>query len=171
MNIKQTIFNYLAARRPMREVTYPNFKKVGTILLLYESEWMERNPEIRAMVAQLHDMDKQVIAWGYLKKDKIQSPILPDSRILGPKDYTLLGKPKDEVLQYLEHHPVDMLIDLSTSPLLPLQYIALYAQARFKIGAHTSGLYDMVVQASASATADYLFQQVLHYLTTIKSAD
>lgn len=171
MSIKQSIFRYIAARMPQRQVAYLDFHRANSILLLYESEWQERNADIRAIATQLRDQGKQVVCWGYVKKDKPLSPNLPDSRMLGTKDFSILGKPKAEILQYLEHHPFDVLLDLTTSPVLSLQYVALYAKAQCKIGSQNTGLYNLVVQTPADATADYLFQQMLHYIQLIKSAD
>lgn len=171
MNIRQIIFNRFLARQPRHESAYPDFQKVTSVFLLYESEWMERNPEIRAIVQQLHDTDKQVVSWGYIKKDKIISPNLPESRVLGLKDCNLWHKPKLDVQQFLQRHEFDILIDLTTIPVLQMQYVALLSQAKFKIGAHPSPIYDMVVQCGQGVSAEYIFQQTMHYLSTIKSAD
>jgi len=172
MNILEAIFNYQCARQPKRDAAYPDFDKVGSVLLLYESEWQERNPEMRTIVQQLHEEDKQVVSWGYCKKDKVLSPNLPESRILGTKDFNLLARPKAEVVQYLEKHEFDVLIDLTTTPLLPMKYIAMFAKARFKIGSHEpNSLYDMIIQPTAEVSAEYIFGQIMHYLKIIKSAD
>lgn len=172
MNIKQLIFKYKCAHQPKRDMAYPDYAKVNSILLLYESEWQERNAEIKFMLEQLHDEEKQVVSWGYCKKDKVLSPNLPDSRILGMHDFNLLDMPKSDVVQFLERHSFDLMIDLTVSPILPMQYIAMMADARFKIGAHNVPLlYDMVIQPSNESTQDYLFRQMTHYLKLIKSAD
>jgi len=171
MNIKQSIFNYLSSRRPPRKPVFPHFDRVRSVFLIYESDAEERNPDIRSMVAQLHNMNKQVMTWGYVHKDKPLSPNLPDSRMLAAGDFSFLCRPKSEVAQLLASQHFDMLIDLTTTPLLPLQYIAMMAQADFKISAHNLSLYDMVIPVPPTASADYLFQQVLHYVKLIKSAD
>jgi len=171
MKLRQAIFNRVVRRQPRRNVAYPRWKDVSSVFILYESEWTERNPQIRAIVQQLQEKDKQIVAWGWLKKDKIESPILPESRVIGPRDYNLWHKPKAEVLQFLQSHPFDVLIDLTATPVLPMQYIALLCQAKFKIGAVSSPLYDMVVKCDEGANAEYIFQQVNHYLSIIKSAD
>jgi len=171
MNIKQALFNHYAKRHPMHAQAYPQWEKVSSVFVLFESEWQERNPEIRAIVQQLQEEDKQVVNWGYLKKDKLLSPNLPESRILAPKDFNWIQRPKSDVLLFLERHHFDVLIDLTTTPLLPMQYVALLTQAKFKIGTHEAPYYDMVVPCVHGATAEYMYQQIRHFLTTIKSAD
>jgi len=171
MNIRQIIFKHFLARQPRRNPTYSDYKKVKSVLVLYESDWQERNPEIRTIVQQLHDDEKQVVSWGYLKKDKILSPYLPESRIVGTKDFNLWYKPKKDSIQFLQRQHFDLLIDLTSTPILPMQYIALLSQATFKIGAYSSSLYDMVIQCTEQMSAEYVFQQIKHYLSTIKSAD
>jgi len=172
MNILQSILNYYCAKQPKRNAAYPDYEQVNSILLIYESEWQERNPEIRTMVQQLHEEDKQVVSWGYCKKDKVLSPNLPDSRILGTHDFNLLARPKSEVVNYLQRHEFDILIDLTSAPILPMQYIASMAHAQFKIGSHPiHTIYDMVVQPTTPTTTEYLFSQIIHYLKIIKSAD
>jgi len=171
MNIKQALFNRLSKHQPARSVAYPKWEEVSSVLVLYESEWTERNPELRSIVQQMQEQDKKVVSWGYLKKDKVLSPNLPESRILSPQNFNLIQRPKTDVQQYLQKHEFDLLVDLTAVPLLPMQYVALLTQAKFKIGAHNDSLYDMVVSCSPQASPEYIFQQILHFLTTIKSAD
>ncbi|MCQ2310392.1 MAG: hypothetical protein MJZ64_01400 [Paludibacteraceae bacterium] len=171
MNIKQTIFNYLLSRQPKRMSSFPDYAKVSSVLLLYESEWNERNADIKHLVEELHEEDKQVVVWGYCHKRDLLSPNLPESRILGIKDVTWLDKPNQEARADLSRRKFDLLVDLTTTPIIPLQYVAMYAQAGFKIGAQDSSLYDMVIRVDEKAEPAYIFQQIIHYLQTIKSAD
>jgi hypothetical protein len=107
--------------------------------------------------------------------------ILPQSRILGVGDYNWLGKPQSEVLTDLKAEHFDLLIDLTTRPLLPLRYIAMYTEADFKVGMNLGeGIHDMLISLpdfspeqgeEASIEASWLYHQIMSYLTTIKSND
>lgn len=173
MNLKEYIYtvkkrSYNASQR----ASYPSYDKVERILLLYPSDWTERNSAIRAMIKQLQEENKKVVAWGYCPKKELLSPILPDSRMLGLVSSGWLGTLKQDVLQDLDGMSFDLLIDLTVSPVLPLQYVALYAKADFKIGCREQdGVYNMVIPVTDDATPEYLFEQVMHYLKLIKSAD
>ena len=70
------------------------------------------------------------------------------------------------------------MIDLTTRPLLPLRYIAMYANADFKVGLNLGeGIHDMLISIpdldteQAKPEASWLFDQIMRYLTTIKSND
>jgi len=171
MNILQYIFRRIAQRQPVRQVAYPNFAKITSILLLYESDWQERNANIRAMAKQLRESGKQVTLIGYVKKDHPTSPVLPESRVLGTKDFTIFGTLKAPVLQDLQKNSYHLLIDLTPAPILPLQYVSLYTKADFKIAAHNPDRNDMVILSEPNASVDYLFSEIMHYLKLIKSAD
>lgn len=172
MNIRQWIWNARRARQPQRTPVYKDYAQIASVLVLYESDWLERNADVRAIVKQLQADGKQVTFWGYCEKDPVQSPNLPDSRIIGKAHTNLWRMPKAEVLQDLAKRKFDVLLDLSLNPVLPLQYLALFTDAGCKIGAlEDTALYDMVVRVAPEATPTDLFQQIKHYLQTIKSKD
>lgn len=82
------------------------------------------------------------------------------------------------MLTDLQAEQYDLLIDLTTRPLLPLRYIALYTRADFKVGLNLGeGIHDMLLSLpdldteNAKPEASWLFQQIMGYLTTIKSND
>ena len=97
--------------------------------------------------------------------------ILPQSRILGLNDYNWLGKPKDYVLTDLRAEHYDLLIDLSTQPILPLRYLAMYTDADFKVGLNVgTGEHDMLI-AMEQPDVKGLYEQIINYLMMIKSND
>ena len=80
----------------------------------------------------------------------------------------------------------DLLIDLTLKPLLPLQYVALYANALCKTGTRNTELqlYDFVLDIEKLMTHKedaetyefqpdeaYLFQQIIFYLKSIQTKD
>ena len=178
MKLKQYIFEYLRKRMPEREVRFPHFDEPLRIMLIYESDYLERNDGIKTIRQDLLLQQMDVTMWGFVEKKEIQTLILPQSRILGLGDYNLLGKPRDYVLSDLQSEHYDLLIDLTTRPLLPLRYIAMYANADFKVGLNLGeGIHDMLISIpdldteQAKPEASWLFDQMMRYLTTIKSND
>lgn len=119
--------------------------------------------------------------WGYVERKEVQTLILPQSRILGLSDYNFFGKPRDYVLTDLQAEHYDLLIDLTTRPLLPLRYLAMYTDADFKVGMNLGeGIHDMLISLpdlspeqgeEAEIEASWLYHQMIQYLTTIKSKD
>jgi len=181
MKIKQSIFDYLQGKQAAREPRFPHLELPLKVLIIYESDVLERNDAIKTIRQDLLKRRMDVTMWGFVEKKVIQTLILPQSRILGLGDYNLLGKPRDYVLTDLRAEHYDLLIDLTTRPLLPLRYLALYADADFKAGLNLGeGIHDMLISLpdfnpeqgeEASLEASWLFDQIMRYLTSIKSLD
>jgi hypothetical protein len=181
MKLKQYIFDYLRKKMPAREVRFPHLDQPLKLLIIYESDYLERNDAIKTIRQDLLRQQMDVTMWGYLAKKEIQTLILPQSRILGLGDYNFFGKPREEVLTDLLAEHYDLLIDLTTQPCLPLRYIAMYADADFKVGLNLGeGIHDMLISLpdftpeqgeEAKIEASWLFSQIMRYVTTIKSND
>ena len=171
MKLKEKIFEYLRGKQPERNPRFPHLDQPLKIMLIYESDVLERNDGIKSLRQDLLRRQMDVTMWGFVEKKEITTLILPQSRILGLKDYNLFGKPRDYVLTDLQAEHYDLLIDLSTRPLLPLRYIAMYADADFKVGLNLGeGIHDMLIGLE-NAEVNELYNQVMNYLTMIKSND
>ena len=178
MGLKQKIFNYLLKKQPAREPRFPHLDRPLKMLIIYESDVLERNDSIKTIRQDLLRRQMDVTMWGYVEKKEISSLVLPQSRILGVADYNWLGKPRENVLNDLQAEHYDILIDLTTRPLLPLRYIAMYGKADFKVGLNLGeGVHDMLISLpdldteQAKPEATWLYDQFMRYLTTIKSND
>ena len=171
MKLKERIFEYLRKRMPERETRFPHMDRPLKVMLIYESDLLERNDAIKAIRQDMLRRQMDVTMWGFVEKKDIQTLILPQSRILGVGDYNLLGKPRDYVVTDLQAEHYDLLIDLSTRPLLPLRYITMYAVADFKVGKNLGeGLHDMLI-AVEQTDVTKLYNEIMNYLTIIKSND
>ena len=181
MKLKQYIFEYLRKKRPERNPRFPHLDQPLKIMIIYESDYLERNDAIKTIRQDLLRRQMDVTMWGYAEKKEITTLILPQSRLLGVGDYNWLGKPRDYVLNDLQAEHYDLFIDLTTRPLLPLRYLAMYVQADFKVGMNLGeGLHDMLISLpdltpeqgeEAEIEASWLYHQIMSYLTTIKSMD
>ena len=181
MSLKQYIFDYLRKKQPERDPRFPHLDRPLKILIIYESDVLERNDSIKSIRQDLLRRQMDVTMWGYVEKKEILTLILPQSRILGTGDYNLFGKPRDYVLNDLTAEHYDLLIDLTTRPLLALRYIAMYANADFKVGLNLGeGVHDMLISLpdftpeqgdEAELEASWLYDQLMRYLTTIRSND
>ena len=179
--LKQYIFEYLRKKQEPRNPHFPHFDQPLKVMIIYESDVLERNDAIKSIRQDLLRRQMDVTMWGYVEKKEITTLILPQSRILGGEDYNLFGKPRDYVLTDLLAEHYDLLIDLTTRPLLPLRYLAMYTDADFKVGMNLGeGLHDMLISLpdlspeqgeEAEIEASWLYHQILSYLTTIKSND
>ena len=169
--LRQFIFDYLRKKQPERQPRFPHLDQPLKIMLIYESDVLERNDLIKSFRQDLLRRQMDVTMWGYVEKKDIQTLILQQSRILGLPDYNLWGKPRDYVVTDLKAEHYDLLIDLTTRPLLPLRYIAMLTDADFKVGLNLGeGIHDMLIGIE-NAEVKELYEQIMNYLTTIKSND
>ena len=181
MNIKQSIFEYLRKRMPERTPRFPHWEKPLKVLVIYESDELERNDAIKSIRQDLLKRQMDVVMWGYVPKKEVASLILPQSRILGLQDYNFLGKPREDLIHDLKAVHYDIMIDLTTHTLPPLRYIAMYADADFKVGLNLGeGIHDMLIALpdftpeqgeEIRIEATWLYEQMMNFLLKIKSRD
>ena len=168
--LKQYLFHYRLRHLPARQAKWIEWEQVRNILVLYESDYTEQNTVIKHLRDSILAEDKDATLWGYVDKKEITSLILPQSRILGAKNITWSGMPDKSIIEDLNNRYYDLLIDLSQHPLLPLQYLAMYARADCKVGMKlTDGIHDFMVDMPAEDTPEHLYQQLRHFLSTIRS--
>jgi hypothetical protein len=187
------INNYLFNKRAQkyldetpREHRFVNYDKAKTILILFESDYAEKNQAIHKIIEQMRKDGKKVTAWGFLNKKEIETAIFPDFRILHHKQTDSFHKPLDSYINELKFVEYDLLIDLSVNSVIPLEYLVLYANASFKTGTRKTiiAVYDFVldvdkVPASGESSETvqtqvdetYLYNQIIFYLKSIQTTD
>lgn len=180
MKLKEKIFEYLQERQPERTPRFPHFDKPLNVLVIYESDLIERNDAIKTIQQDLRRKGMDVTFWGFVpkKSKEITSPILPQSRIIGFDEYNLFGKPKEEVLEALQARKYHLLLDLTTHYCMQLRYLAMYARADCKVGLNLGeGLHDMLIAPpdldaeKARPEITWLYNLMVQYLTMIQSKD
>ena len=193
MTMFKIINNYLFNKRAQkyldetpREHRFVNYDKAKTILILFESDYAEKNQAIHTIIDQIRKDGKKVTAWGFLNKKEIETAIFPDFRILHHKQTDFFHKPLDSYINELKFVEYDLLIDLSVNSIIPLEYLALYANASFKTGIRKTiiPVYDFVLDVDKVPASDessesvhtqvdetYLYNQIIFYLKNIQTTD
>lgn len=182
MSLKQRIFDYVRGKQIARETRFPHMDKPLKVLVIYESDLLERNDAIKSIRQDLLRRQMDTTLWGYVQKKEITTMVLPKSRIVGLQEYSFLfGQPQQNIVRDLQSEHYDLLLDLTTRPCLALRYLALLANADFKAGLNLGeGVHDMLISLpdftpeqgkEASIEATWLYNRIMHYLTTIKSND
>lgn len=178
---KDRLKNHL--KKLQRQRRFVNYNNAQSIFLLFESDFAEKNVEVRRIIQKLTADGKKVISWGYIDKKQIATPILPDFRILNKKDIDFSQKPNESVLSELAENKFDLLIDLTEKEIIPLQYIALYAIADFKTGIkrNNSKIYDFMMDMDGISNqseenlveinATFIYNQIIFYLKSIQTSD
>jgi len=166
-----------------RTKAFVNYDWAKSILLLFESNYSERNPETKRIIEQLQLDGKKVTAIGYVEKKQIVTPAYPDFRILYTKDHNIFQKPESSVLTFVQENEFDLLIDITNREFLPLMYVALYANAKCKSGMKKSeaDLFDFSIDINEmlyekelqidDLEYTFLFDQIIFYLKSIQTND
>ena len=171
--IRAFIFRFFQRRQQARNVRFPRYNQVRSVLIIYESDFMEDNRVVTDTIRKrLLADDKDVVLLGYAPKKEIQSPILPQSRIMGQKDHNFFGIPHSDLIESLQRRQYDLLINLTQTPSLPMEYMTMYARADFKTGMQRdNGLLDFMIQTEPQDNPLFLFEQIIYFLKHIKSND
>ncbi|HRZ97489.1 MAG TPA: hypothetical protein P5084_08035 [Paludibacter sp.] len=185
-NLKRYVFIKRATKfinTNLRDRRFVNYEKAKSILILFESDYSEKNILVRRIIRNLVNDGKKVSAWGYIEKKEITTAILPDFRVLHQKDTDFFQKPKVSFFNELEDMEFDLLIDLTVNEVLPLQYIAIHANALCKTGSIKNELevYDFAInleninsndeEEPMDINARYIFDQIIFYLKSIQTKD
>ncbi|NLO71546.1 MAG: hypothetical protein GX102_11535 [Porphyromonadaceae bacterium] len=181
-----------------REKRWVDYKSAKTILLLFESDYIEKNRFIRRIIDELNQDGKKVVAWGFLDKKITSTAILPTFRILDRSTIDWFECPKEYCLRELAEVEFDLLIDLTLKDILPLQYVCLYAKAGTKAGMSRSmdDIIDFKIiipepdpdelttgndenhiefkdlnETLFHTDQQFLYEQILHYIKNIQTSD
>ncbi len=196
--LKQFIFKTRAKKhfaKDIREKRFVNYEQAKTIIILFESDYMEKNPFIKRIAEQFKAEGKKVSVWGFIDKKEVTSAILSDYRILNKKSCDWSEQPNESFIREITESSYDLLIDLTKSEILPLKYILLYSNVACKAGinkydenlldfklnispqeelAQTEIIEDENSDESKVETLideHYIFQNIFFYLKTIQSND
>lgn len=190
MRIFEKIIRYVFRKRmksykaiEQRERRFVKYENARSVLLLFESDEMEKNPEIRRIIQRLIADGKKVSAWGYVDKKLINTAILPDFKILNNKETDFLQKPNESFIRELENTSYDLMLDLTENDIIPLQYIVLYANVGLKAGVKRMNyeLYDFLIDMETISNqteenlvdinAGFIYNQIIFYLKNIQTSD
>ncbi len=184
MTPKEYLFRFVAARQPQRQTRFPHWERVRRVLLLYEAAQNALPEAIAQCRCRLEQEGKQVYTLG-IRPQKETTDLGAQDSLLGKRDFSLWGYPKQAIREGLQQQPFDLLIDLTQQPTLSSRYVVLYTAAAFKVGrtdpqpanapteadAQPHPLYDLLIQTEPQADPTFLFDQSVRYLKLIRSND
>lgn len=154
-----------------RETHFPNYKSIKSILILFKSEENEKNPFIRKIISELKEEGKKVTVWGYVDKKEVETPILPDFRLFGNSEINFYDIPKSLMVNEFTHMQYDMVIQMTISDVIPLDYLMAKAHSPFKVSRIKpyKGIADFMIKINESEDDLFLYNQIMHYLKSIQA--
>lgn len=168
-----------SAKRHTRQKQFVDYAHAKSILLLYESDPTENRAFIDEAAHALQADGKQVDVVGFVAKKQCETPQTDHFRLLCKGQTSFWGKPDKTTLHAIAARQYDLIIDLTQTFCLPLQYVLLHANAKCRAGGDVGhyGLIDLAVRIptenGAKKSAPYereraLLAAVLRYLKEIK---
>lgn len=145
---------------------------------------MKKIKKIKAILKSLQEDGKKVTLCGYVKKKKSESPTFDHSCMIDLSHINFFKEPDKNFIRKLLSNSFDAVIDLTLSPILPLQYVLAYSNAPFKAGRKNEilNLLDFMINIKSTEPEeenkrltipgideDYLYRQIIFYLKNIES--
>lgn len=180
MKILEDVKNYIGRWQLKQEISKLRqqrklipFDKVQHIGILYHADNKEHEQLIAKYAGELRAEGKKVFMMGY-----VDAKLLPHSKkFLLNSEYFWREKLngfnlpiKGKIGQFLQLE-FDLLLNLYTEPLLPLQAIAAYSNAKYRVGSQIeNGLqfYDAIIDTGSHKGLHYFIEQIDFYLRQIK---
>jgi len=107
----------------------------------------------------------------YIDSDREMETLatITHSGFLHRKNVRWFGRPQTSAGLHFIDEPFDILIDLSISKTIALQYILIHSKATFTVGWQVieTNYYDLNIDVSENPRCRFLMEQIVFYLETI----
>lgn len=149
------------------------FSQAHHIGIVYNAETRENEQVVSRYANELRAEGKKVFMLGYVDSKQLPhtKKFLLNSEFFWREKLNGINLPvKEKIGQFLQME-FDLLLNLYQEPLLPMQAIAAYSNARYRVGARVSGsidYFDAVIDTGTRRDLAYLVEQVDFYLRRIK---
>ncbi|MEO1257367.1 MAG: hypothetical protein AAFZ15_01170 [Bacteroidota bacterium] len=138
-----------------------NAKSIG---VLFDATALEERNIVLQFAEKMKHQSKKVKLLGYFD-EKLKSSDFP-FLYFDKKQLDWAFRPKSEEVNAFSKEPFDLLVNISKKTILPLDYIAAYSKARFRVGPFTENTfcYDLMIDIDEKKGLTAFLNQVLHYL-------
>jgi len=163
------LFKYYQSRqRTTRIRTLNNSKSVG-ILWNPSDEGSIETYELLRKTLQIKGIKPTGFAYIDSNREMETLTKVTHSEFLHCRNVSWYGRPKTNTGTEFIREPFDLLIDLSISKNVALQYILIYSEATFKVGwqGAEQNYYDLNIDVSEKPQCRYLMEQIVYYLENI----
>ncbi len=159
---------YQTCQRVTRIKTLKNSKSTG-ILWNPADEGSVETYELLRKLLQSKGIKPQGLAFISSNRELETLGTITHSGFLQNRNVGWLGRPKTSPGVEFVQEPFDILIDLSISKIIALQYILVHSQAVFKVGWQgvEPNYYDLNIDVSEKPQCRYLMEQIIYYLENI----
>lgn len=181
MKLVEDIKNFLGRIQLQREMNSKPLKRsrilfseVNHIGIVYHADQKEHEQLVAKYAAELRAEGKKVFMLGYVDAKQLPhtKKFLLNSEFFWREKLNGVNLPiKGSIGQFLQLE-FDLLLNLYQEPILPLQAIAAYSKAKYRVGAHIEGgldYYDAMIDVGQHQNdLRFLIEQIDFYLRNIK---
>jgi hypothetical protein len=144
------------------------FSEVKSVGILFDAEEPNNELAIKKLMQQLQQQNIKVEVLGYISKlPKNRGKVIFD--YFTEKEVSVALVPQQSVLNGYAEKSFDLLLNLYTAEILPLEYISAVSKATFRMGKYVAGkdYCDMMISLKPTDTLETLIEQTIHYLNQI----
>lgn len=142
-----------------------NFAAAKTVGLLFDATDLDRRQRVLKFADELKKQGKKISLLGFLQlREDTENFAFPHFNL---KDLDWgFGPGKSIEVQGFTQQNFDVLINLSLTETIPLEYIAAISKAKFRVGPSVKNpeCYEMMIDVSQSNSLEAYIKQVLLYL-------
>lgn len=155
-------------RAQQRTPKIQNLKNAKSVTILWDPKCVKSIEVYGKLRKNLADNGLKVTGLAYVENNQ-QNEIIEktvNTSILAEKEIGVWGQPKSAGILQIIKQPHDILIDLSLSKILGLQYALVHSVAAFKVGysAEEENFYDFSIQSQKPVDVQFLCEQLKTYL-------
>ena len=155
-----------------RNKVFHNFNTAKTAGILFDATDHQNYETARKFAKLLTEKKIRIYGLGFADSKEVMSfyQYYTGFNFFTIKDSNWKGIPSNHNINDFINERIDILIDIHLIENFQLDYICSMSKASFKIGPYQPGpnSYDFMIDISANPTADFLCDQVEHYLSIIK---
>ena len=172
--------------RVVRKSQFRSWSDIRSVLLLFESDYQEKNDKVRALIKSLQAEGKRVVACCYVDKKVAEAATLDTYVVLDRSKVDWLRRPHKVAVAERIKEKFDVVIDVTERDVTPLKYVLMWANSDFRCGKSRDDggnrAYDFVIEMpehpidpkTNAPRMDYDFvgklgAQIVKYLKIVRS--
>jgi hypothetical protein len=165
---RRLLRSFQTQQRNTRIKTLKNSKSVGILWNPLDEGSIETYETLRKILHSKGIKQNELAFIGSNREMETLTTITR-SEFLHKRNVSWFGRPKSTSGIEFINQPFDILIDLSISKIVALQYIVVHSQAIFKVGWQgvEPNFYDLNIDVSEKPQCRYLMEQIIYYLENI----
>ncbi len=153
-------------KKSLRKKKFVNFQEASGILLLLSSGNKKEIDEVMSMLGN----EKRVSVWVFNQQENSLKNTA-NLNLLTKKDISIFQKPSEKIEKKFLSEDCNLLIDLTSSEILPMKYLLGISNASCRCGMKKEGypFYDLEIAVPAKIKGIELLKQILYYLNAIRT--